>query len=253
MDFSLSWQFAVPQTLPAIGLCAVFAFFAWGVRAVTAGAALVGVLLSLVLCLAAGPTALAPIVIVFLLTLVTTRIGRRKKERLGAAGSTAERRHGRGAPQILANVGVAAICAAPLIFLSHARYVLLAGACAALAEAAGDTVSSELGQAFGGNPRLITTWKRVTPGQDGGITLTGTVFSLCAMILVCVVCEWANLLLPQFYGTVLVAALLGTIVDSLLGATLERPGRLGNDAVNFSSTAFSAAFTIAVIFLQHWS
>ncbi len=253
MDFSLSWQFAIPQTLPAIGLCALFAFFAWAVRAVTAAAALTGVVLSLVLCLAAGPAALIPIVTVFLLTLVTTRIGRRKKERLGAAGSTAERRHGRGALQILANVGVAGLCAAPLIFLSHARYILLAGASAALAEAAGDTVSSELGQAFGGSPRLISTWRRVAPGQDGGITVVGTFFSLCAMVLVCLACEWADLLLPQFYGTVLSAAFLGTIADSLLGATLERPGRLGNNGVNFSSTAFSAAFAIGVLFVQRWA
>ncbi len=253
MDSFLSWQFALPQTLPAFGLCAAFALFAWGVRAVTAAAALTGVALSLVLCLAAGPAALIPIVIVFLLTLVTTRIGRRKKERLNAAGSTAERRHGRGAMQILANVGVAAICAAPLIFVNPARYILLAGASAALAEAAGDTVSSELGQAFGGTPRLITTWRRVIPGQDGGITVVGTFFSLCAIILVGVACEWANLLQPQSYGTVLTAAFLGTIVDSLLGATLERPGLLGNDAVNFSSTAFSAFFAMAVLFIQRWT
>lgn len=247
-----SWQSAIPQPLPAIGFCAVFAFLAWGLRAVTAGAALTGVALSVVLCLAAGPAALIPIVTVFLLTLVTTAIGRRKKERLGVAGSAAERRHGRGARQILANVGVAAICAAPLLFHGHARYLLLAGASAALAEAAGDTVSSELGQTFGGSPRLITTWRRVTPGQDGGITVAGTFVSLCAIILVCVVCEWANLLLPQFYSTVLSAAFLGTVVDSLLGATLERPGRLGNNSVNFSSTAFAAAFAIGVLFAQGW-
>jgi uncharacterized protein (TIGR00297 family) len=243
-----SWLFSIPQPLPAIGLCVAFALLAWGLRAVTAAAALTGVALSAVLCLAAGPVALIPIVTVFLLTLITTRIGRRKKERLG----TAERRHGRGVLQILANVGVAAICSAPLIFVGHARHILLAGASAALAEAAGDTVSSELGQAFGGSPRLIHTWRRVAPGQDGGVTVAGTFFSLCAMILVCVSCEWANLLLPQFYWTVLSAAFLGTIVDSLLGATLERPGRLGNNAVNFSSTAFSAAIAIAVLFYQGW-
>ena len=72
------------------------------------------------------------------------------------------------------------------------------------------------------------------------------------MILVCVACEWANMLLPQFYWTALVAAFLGTIVDSLLGATVERPGRLGNNGVNFSSTAFSAAFAISVLFAQRW-
>ncbi len=243
-----SWQFTILPLLPVLGLCLAFAFFAWGMRAVTAGAALTGVGLSVVLCLAAGPAALIPIVTVFLLTLVTTRIGRRKKERLG----TSERRHGRGSVQILANVGVAAICAAPLIYVGHARYLLLAGASAALAEAAGDTVSSELGQAFGGSPRLISTFRRAAPGQDGAITLVGTLFSLGAVILVCIACESANLLLPQFYWTVLSAGFLGTVVDSLLGATIERPGRLGNDSVNFSSTAFSAALAIVVLFLQGW-
>jgi uncharacterized protein (TIGR00297 family) len=252
MNFFESWRFAIPQLLPAMGLCAAFAFIAWGLRAVTAGAALTGVALSVVLCLAAGPAALIPVVTVFLLTVVTTRIGRRKKERLGVAGSTAERRRGRGAPQILANVGVAAICAAPLILPNHAHHILLAGTSAALAEAAGDTVSSELGQAFGGTPRLISTWRRAAPGQDGGITVAGTFFALCAMILVCVACEWANLLRPEFYSTALIAAFLGTIVDSLLGATVERPGRLGNNGVNFSSTAFSAIFAMGVLFLQGW-
>jgi uncharacterized protein (TIGR00297 family) len=248
MNLFQSWQSAIPQLVPAVGLSVAFAFCAWGLRAVTAAAALTGVLLTVVLCVAAGPAALFPILIVFLLTWVTTRIGRRRKERLG----TAERRHGRGPLQILANVGVTAICAAPLIFVGHGRHLLLAGASAALAEAAGDTVSSELGQTFGSNPRLITTWRRVSPGQDGGITFIGTFFSLCAIIIVCAACEWSNLLVPQFYWTVLAAAWVGTIVDSLLGATLERPGRLGNNGVNFTSTAFSAALAIAVLFLQRW-
>jgi uncharacterized membrane protein len=50
---------------------------------------------------------------------------------------------------------------------------------------------------------------------------------------------------------VLSAAFFGTIVDSLLGATLERPGRLGNNAVNFTSTAFSAALAITVLTLHN--
>jgi len=248
MNLFQSWQTAIPQLLPAVGLSVALAFCAWGLRAVTATAALTGVVLTVVLCLGAGPTALFPILIVFLLTFVTTRVGHRRKERIG----TAERRRGRGPLQILANVGVAAICAAPLMFVSHGRYILLAGASAALAEAAGDTVSSELGQAFASNPRLITTWRRVAPGQNGGITFIGTLFSFCAIIVTCTACEWSNLLLDQFYWTVCAGAFFGTIVDSLLGATLERPGRLGNNGVNFTSTAFSAALVIATLFLQHW-
>jgi len=249
MNLLQSWQSAIPQLVPVIGLSAAFAIVAWGMRAVTAAASLTGVFLTLVLCLAAGPSALLAVLTVFLLTVISTRIGRRKKERLG----TAERRRGRGALQILANVSVAAICASPLIFVPHARYILLAGASAALAEAAGDTVSSELGQAFGGNPRLITTGRRVAIGQNGGVTIAGSIFALCAIVIVCAACQWANLLLPHFSFTVLCAAFFGTIVDSLLGATLERPGLLGNNAVNFTSTAFSAFLTIAILFAQRWS
>ena len=248
MNLFQSWQLANPQQFPTAGLVVALALLAWGLNAVTVGAALTGIFLTLVLCLAAGPAALLPVFTLFLLTLVTTHIGRRKKERLG----TAEPRRGRGARQILANVGVAAICAAPLIFVGHARFILLAGASAALAEAAGDTVSSELGQAFGGNPRLITTWRKVTPGQDGGVTFAGTILALAAIIVVCFGCEWANLLIPRFYWTVLAAAFFGTLVDSLLGATLEAPDRLGNNSVNFSSSAFAAALAIGVLFLQRW-
>lgn len=249
MTFFQSWLAAIPQLLPAVGLTLAFAFCAWGVRAITAGAAFTGVVLTVVLCLAAGPGALFPVFVVFLLTYLTTRIGRRKKERLG----TAERRRGRGALQILANVGTSTLCAAPLLGTGHARYILLAGASAALAEAAGDTVSSELGQAFGGTPRLITTFRCVTPGQDGGITAAGTLFSMIAIYLVCAACQGSGLLLPRYFWTVFAAAFFGTIVDSLLGATLERPGRLGNNSVNFTSTAFAAALAIGVLFVQRWA
>jgi len=251
MNVLQSWQMILQSTLlqlvPAIGLSFALAFFAWGLRTVTAAAALAGVFLTIVLCLAAGNAALLPVIAVFLLTVVSTRIGRRKKERLG----TAERRRGRGARQIFANLSVAALCAAPLIFVSHPRYILLAGASAALAEAAADTVSSELGQTFGRSPRLITTLQRVVPGQDGGITIAGTLFALAAAAIVCLACQWAGLLLPRFYPTVFSAAFFGTLVDSLLGATLERPGRLGNNSVNFTSTAFAAALAIAVLALQN--
>lgn len=248
MTFFQSWLPAIPQLLPALGLTLALAVCAWGLRAITATAALTGVLLTFVLCLAAGPGALFPVLIVFLLTYATTRTGRRKKERLG----TGERRHGRGPLQILANIGAATLCAAPLIVTAQARYILLAGASAALAEAAGDTVSSELGQAFGGTPRLITSFRRVAPGQDGGITTAGTVFSLIAIYMVCAACLWSGLLLPRYFWTVFAAAFFGTIVDSLLGATLERPGRLGNNSVNFTSTVFAAALAIAVLFTQRW-
>lgn len=242
------WLYLIPQLIPVAALTVAFALSGWAIRAITAGAALTGTFLTLLLCAAAGPSAFLPIATVFLLTLACTRVGRRKKERMGMG----ERKQGRNALQILANVGVPAICAAPLLYSQHARYVLLAAASAALAEAAGDTVSSELGQVLGGRPRLVTSFRRVPAGQDGAITPVGTTSAMLAIAIVCVVCQWSGLLLPRYAWTVFAAAFFGTVVDSLLGATLERPGKLGNNSVNFTSSAFAAAFTIGVVLLQRW-
>jgi len=242
-----SWQIALLHLVPVLGLTLALAFFAWGMRSVTGAGALAGVVLTTVLCLGAGAAALLPVFTVFLFTIASTRVGRRRKERYG----TAERGYGRSAPQIFANLGAAAICASPLVLVDHPYYLLLAGASAALAEAAGDTVSSELGQVLGGTPRLITTLQRVAPGTDGGVTTAGTVTSFAAAALVCLACQWAGLLLPNFYWPVVCCAFFGTVVDSLLGATLERPGRLGNNAVNFTSSAFASALAIAVLYFQY--
>jgi uncharacterized membrane protein len=43
---------------------------------------------------------------------------------------------------------------------------------------------------------------------------------------------------------VLIAATAGLFFDSLLGATVERRGWIGNDAVNFASTGFAAAIAL---------
>ena len=53
----------------------------------------------------------------------------------------------------------------------EANPAFLLAMAAALSEAAADTVSSELGQALGRTPRLITTWRPVPAGTDGGVSL----------------------------------------------------------------------------------
>ncbi|MGA8909623.1 MAG: DUF92 domain-containing protein, partial [Acidobacteriaceae bacterium] len=112
---------------------------------------------------------------------------------------------------------------------------------AAMAEATADTVSSELGQVLGGEPRMITTLGPVPAGTDGAISLAGTLLgSLAAAILVAV----AALALPQLSRIdailALAAGIAGVFIDSLLGAIPERGGWLNNDAVNTLSTLAAA-------------
>jgi uncharacterized protein (TIGR00297 family) len=126
---------------------------------------------------------------------------------------------------------------------------------AALAEAAADTVSSEIGQVLGGWPVMLTTLRRVEAGTDGAISLAGTAAGVLAAGIVS---AGGTLALGGGAAMLVVswaAGVFGLFFDSLLGATLERRGWLNNDAVNFLSTASAAGFAAVMMaagFLSNW-
>jgi uncharacterized protein (TIGR00297 family) len=145
---------------------------------------------------------------------------------------------------VIANLGVAAICALVLVLMKDVRFFLALGA--ALAEAAADTVSSEIGQAIGGTPRLVTRWTKVPQGTDGAVTVAGTAAGIVAAALVVgVVFAFAAPLGRHGFGVCSGAGIAVTFADSLLGATLERRGLIGNNTVNFLSTLVAAAIAFA--------
>jgi uncharacterized protein (TIGR00297 family) len=229
----------------AIGglLTLAFTCLARWMRGVTNMGALVGSVSCFVLFVCGGPGALAALITVFVLAWITTRLGYQRKQKLG----TAERREGRKASQVLANLGVATACAAFSVLVPHNRELFLLAMAAALSEAAADTVSSELGQAFGEKARLITTWRLVPPGTDGAVSLVGTLAGIVTAGVVSWVCALGGLLPRQWLAVSAGAAVLGMIADSFLGAWLERSHVVNNDSVNFLSTMIAAlaAFWLA--------
>jgi uncharacterized protein (TIGR00297 family) len=248
------------------GLSALLGLITWRLRAATPMAAASGALItaSLMFSTAEFPlaserfepwrTALIPVLAVSLLAFAATRAGRTKKERLG----TAEARRGRSASQVAANLGMAALVASePVkIWLLNSRWLpsaahpgalLLALPLAALAEAAADTVSSEIGQVLGGRPRMITTLRTAEPGTDGAVSIAGTLAGLIAAAIVAGAGSWALRGDWVLFTLSCAGAVFGLLFDSLLGATLEKRGWLNNDAVNFLSTASAAAFALAMM------
>lgn len=218
----------------------LFAAVARLLRGVSRSGALAGALVSFLLYLGAGAGAFITLIAVFLLTLLATRVGYSRKQRLG----TAERGDGRTASQVLANLGAVAV--AGFVYLIFPRSVLTLACVAALAEAAADTVSSEIGQTARATARLITTWEAVPAGTDGGVTLQGTLAGSFAALVVSLVACSVKLIPWRSAVITFAAAVLGMFFDSLLGAWLERRSLLNNDSVNFLSTLAAAGIAAAL-------
>jgi len=154
----------------------------------------------------------------------------------------------RDAFQVLANGGLAAFFALIALYrpLDADRYAILVAA--ALASATADTLSSELGTVFGKRFYNIISFKPDTKGQNGVVSLEGTLIGLAGSAAIAGVFaiyyswEWST-----FY--ILVAGTAGNLFDSILGASLERRGFLTNNLVNFSNTVFAAlvAFLLLLI------
>src|ERR1700694_3951428 len=166
------WASSPERLAIAVVVTLGFAVLARPLRGVNRSGAVAGGVACFLLFAGAGPAAFATLAALFLMTWVATRLGYRRKLALGLA----ERREGRNAWQVLANLAVAAF--GSVVFCATGNRFWLIATVAALAEAATDTVPSEIGQYSGPDGRLITTWERVPPGTDGGITIAGSVAGL---------------------------------------------------------------------------
>lgn len=255
------WATQMPAVaIWTLGLSAVLGLVAYKARSATPGAALAGAAITASLMFATvgfpylpWKTALVPVLVLLLLTSLATRAWRRHKENLG----TAESRHGREATQVAANLGMAAIVSNSLVqswliergWVHHgaAHTVVLALGLAALAEAAADTISSEIGQVLSGHPRMITTFRRAEPGTDGAISMGGTAAGVIAAGAVAAAGSWALDGGTILFAVSWMAGVFGLFFDSLLGATAELRGWVNNDAVNFLSTASASAAALGVL------
>ena len=135
--------------------------------------------------------------------------------------------------QVLCNGGVAAVCA-----------LMGSGAAAAgaLAASLSDTASSEVGRRFGTGTRRLLFGPRVEAGEDGGMTWSGTIAGLVFAWPVPLL-GWAFGGLPSFatVSAVAAAGMTGNLLDSLLGASIQRRlGPRGNDLVNLVATVAAA-------------
>ena len=167
-----------------------------------------------------------------------------------------EGKHGERMYKNVAAVGISPCVFAVLSFAmggeSGIHYELFCIAyISSITVAAADTIASEAG-VRDKRVWLITTFRRVEPGVDGGISMMGTLLALAAALVTGMI-GWVLIFgfvfTPLFFVPV-AAGMAGCFADSVLGATAEARGYISKYTNNAVTAMFGAVFATAVyIFL----
>lgn len=245
----LTARSALESNLPYLGLRLIlavavnltFAMIALRVRAASRSGAALGFVLGVLVYLGWGWKSFLILFAFFLLGSAATRLGYAQKLARGIAEHHGGARSWREA---LANVGPGAFLAV-MVITTHRERAFLTAFTAALAEAAGDTVSSEIGQWLASDAYLITNFRRVRAGENGAVSLTGSVAGLLGAGLIATLAWSLGLVSAGGAAIALAAAAGGNLADSLLGATVERRGLVTNGVVNFAATTLAGALALA--------
>lgn len=228
--------------LLALGVNAGLVVVALMAKTVTRSGAAAGFVLGVAVYMGYGYKSYLMVAAFFVLGSVATRLGYARK----AARGVAEKRRGaRSWREALANT-LAGAFVALLVITTPYEAIFLTALVASFAEAAGDTVSSEIGQWLSDRAFLITNFRPVPAGEDGGVTLPGSVAALLACAGVVGLGWGLGLTRGRHALVAFAAATAGNLLDSLLGATLERRGLVTNGIVNFAGTSFAAGLAVAL-------
>lgn len=182
-----------------------------------------------------GMPAFATLLLFLVLGSLSTRLGLSRKKQLGIAESDSGQR---GIVNVLAN-GMVPFLLAILAYWIPFSYLKVAFA-AAVATAAMDTVSTEIGQVLGRHPFNPVTFRPAAVGTQGAISVEGTLAGLVAALSVAslpVVLLW---LPPASILAVGVAAVAANFYESISASVFRYGFPHSDEALNLYSTLFGA-------------
>ena len=132
------------------------------------------------------------------------------------------------------------------------KTIFIIGYLGAMATATADTLASEIGSTYKGQPRMITTLKKVKAGTDGAVSLLGEAAALFGSLAIAVVAiplgvVGTNVMVA--FGLAVFGGFMGTNIDSVLGSTLQQRKLLTNEGVNMFATLSGAVISMALYYL----
>ncbi len=185
------------------------------------------------------------VVIYLLFGSLVTKIGYKFKNEKGIA----EKRGGKRGPENVwgsAATGLFFAIMIKLNFTNLAFYKI--GFAASFAAKLADTFGSEIGKRFGRNTYLITSFRKVERGTEGGISLEGTTASALGAIFMSFIMFILNIISTKYqFLIVAISGFLATISESFIGAKFQDKYKLSNELVNSIQTSISSIIAIFVL------
>jgi len=238
-------NYSVDLALIAFAVIVAFSFGYFSFRTGTADVSglFSGALIGIVLIVFADIRWFIVMLAFFILGSASTRYKWDYKQQMGVEQ---DKGGARGYLNVFANGSVSA--ASAVLWGVSGSPVFLALFVGSVATAAADTVASEIG-VTGGDPYLVTTFERVRPGTNGGVSFKGEVVSIGSALLVSLLALVLGIIdLPIAVASTM-GGFLGTNIDSLVGALMENPGLIGNAGTNFLATLGGGVCTVAIMML----
>ena len=211
----LSMEFGTLQYFLYLAAALVILVYAFRKEAITPDG-MVAALLTAVTLYTLGGFLLGSSLILFF--ILGTGVSKMKTKEKHEAEKTQEHTGARNWKQVLANSLPAVILSWIYFFTEEPIYLFLAFT--VFSAAASDTFSSEIGMMSKGKVYHILTGKPLPMGVSGGVTLQGLVASIVGSVLLSL-----PILLafgPEEYLLGVLLGFFGTIIDSVLGASLQR-------------------------------
>jgi uncharacterized protein (TIGR00297 family) len=240
-----AWPLLVRRAVPmGLLLNVSLAIVIWWRHGVSRSGAITGAAIGVAIFAGADPRGWLMLMLAFGAAWATSRIGLARKRVLGIDEAQGGRR---GAASALANCGLGALAALGATFTPFHDAALLA-LVTALTAGAADTVASEIGKAWGGRTVLITNLHRtVAPGTPGGVSLEGSGAGLAWAFVMSAVAGALGLIPFGLMWMVVLAAAIGSLVESALAATLEADHILNNHVLNFLNTFIAVVVALTLL------
>jgi len=190
------------------------------------------------------------VVIYLLFGYLVTKIGYKFKKEQGIA----EKRGGRRGPENVWGSAASGLFLAMMAKFNAANLLLFkVGFAASFAAKLADTFGSEIGKRFGKDTYLITSFKKVERGTEGGVSLEGTLASILGSIFMTFIMLCLSIISTKSqFIIVAVSGFLATLSESIIGAKFQNKYKLSNEMVNAIQTSIASVFAIFALILYSY-